>query len=113
MSERTVKVDDIVGLSEVCQIIGFTDGYVSLLILRPETMFPQPIKTLSALRLWDAEQVRAWKVQWDKVQWDKAEARLEVLRARNTASATPKPEPKTPVSAEDRAARFDALLGRS
>lgn len=62
---KTVRVADIGGLAEVCEAIGFTDGYVTLLLADSSTGFPQPITPIKAGRLWDLAEVRAWKAAWN------------------------------------------------
>lgn len=101
MSDRIVMADDIVGLAEVCEIIEFSDGYVSLMLKDPDSGFPEPIKVVKLGRLWDAKEVRMWKAKWDQ-------------RVPGRPGPKPKPQQDKPAgpSAEDRRALMDKLLGK-
>lgn len=95
---RQVKVANIAGLAEVCEIIEYTDGYVTQLLADPEAAFPKPLTSIKAGRIWDAAEVRAWKQAWD-------------VRQRRGPGRPKKDEPVVS-SAENRRTKLDALLGR-
>lgn len=102
---RSVPAVDIGGLAEVCEVIGYSDGYVTQLLADGSSGFPHPVTSIKAGRLWDLGEVRDWKKVWDQ-----------------RPARKPGPQPGTVVyqrkeqppglSAEDRARTLDALLGR-
>lgn len=97
---RHVEAANIVGLAEVCEIIGFSDGYVTLLLKDESSGFPQPIRTIRQGRLWDAQEVRTWRATWDDRQQGKPGPKPRVKADRS------------PEAAEQRRRDMDALLGK-
>lgn len=104
--DRVVRVADIGGLAEVCEVIGYSDGYVTQLLADSSTGFPQPIVPIKAGRLWDLSEVREWKRIWGQREHRRPGP------APGTLVRPPKVE-SARLSAADRAAAVDALLGRA
>ncbi|CAJ1003859.1 helix-turn-helix transcriptional regulator [Brevibacillus aydinogluensis] len=53
-----VNLDDIMGLSEVCEMTGKSKNYIKEYLKRGQ--FPQPVKELACGPLWLREQVQTW-----------------------------------------------------
>ncbi len=102
--DRKVRVGNIAGLAEVCEAIGYSDGYVSMLLRDRSTGFPLPLTSIRAGRLWDIDEVRRWRETWRHRDMRKPGRPPKEPRVR--------PEPVPRRSAEDRAKTLDALLGR-
>lgn len=51
----TIAIDNILGLSEVCERLGKSRQRVA--VLRAEGRFPDPVKTLASGPLWSAEDI--------------------------------------------------------
>lgn len=94
--QDSVKVADLVGLAEVCELIGYTDGHITHL-LQNDPSFPRPLTSLKSGRIWDASKVKAWRQTY-------------VPRPAGRPSTKPG-EQSAEASAEDRKAKLDALLG--
>lgn len=99
MEPVLVDVAELAGLSEVCEIIGFTDGYVSQLLTDQRSGFPKPVIYLKCGRIWDARQVRAWQA-----------SRVKGVPGRPPVNAV-NLDPER-LSALERQVKLDALLGR-
>jgi predicted DNA-binding transcriptional regulator AlpA len=54
-----VRLDDLAGMYEVCQIVQFTDARVHQ--LRVEGRFPEPVYRVKATPLWLISEVQEWK----------------------------------------------------
>lgn len=104
--QDSVKVDDIAGLAEVCELIGYTDGHITHL-LQTEPDFPRPLTHLKSGRIWDASKVRAWRESYVPRKGDRPfGSRLDLGGTEQpVARVDPVPTP------EDRKAKLDALLG--
>jgi predicted DNA-binding transcriptional regulator AlpA len=111
MSKPEVKVEDIIGLAEVCEIIGFTDGFVSHM-MKGNGDFPKPIRHLKLGRIWDASEVRAWREAYKPNRPGRPYGYRLGLGGTEQASVPGEPVTQpVEVTAEDRKAKLDALLG--
>lgn len=104
--QAEIKVADIAGVAEVCQIIGFSSGYVSIL-LNENPSFPRPVTTIKAGRIWDAEAVRAWRETYTPNPPGNPAFKSDGAQR---SKPEPKPEP-TRLNSEQRAAKVAELLG--
>jgi predicted DNA-binding transcriptional regulator AlpA len=104
--QEMIRVADIAGVAEVCEIIGYSSAYVTML-LNENPDFPRPVTTIKGGRIWDAQAVRAWRATYTpKPPGNPA----FVKGAKQDPPARPV---KVTPSAEQRAATLDALLGRA
>ncbi|MED4581858.1 hypothetical protein P9578_03595 [Brevibacillus choshinensis] len=53
-----VNLDDIMGLTEVCEMTGKSKSYIKMYQKRGQ--FPEPVKELASGPLWIRDQIQAW-----------------------------------------------------
>ena len=68
MSDRTVRVDDLVGTVEIAQRLGVRDHNVVNMWRRRHPDFPQPVATLRHGRIWAWPDVEAWARKTDRLR---------------------------------------------
>lgn len=59
---ETIRLDALAGPTETMEAAGFTNRG-SLAYAMKERGFPQPVKTLRGIRLWDLDAVKNWTMQ--------------------------------------------------